>query len=547
MIRNFQRNPEELTMHVIKLHLSLFLLTLMTILSSCGDSSSNPNPTPNPEDKTPPTITSLTPSDKSSSVSLSEPVTVIFSEAVKASTVTNETVILKSKGDSVLEKTLTLSDDKKTLTINYKNLVQNPETVTVTLTKTITDEAGNALAETSWSYTTPTWLSLSSALDVDKNSFTFEPSMATDKDGNIVIAWYEQDASSQNRIYVKRWNGKAWEQLGDALNTAADRSADYPSLAIDYQNRPVLAWHETDATFNSTINVKLWTGTTWEQVGGGHGGTTVEVDDGEFPSLAIMPDDAPVVAYTKNGDIFVRLWNGSAWQNWDNAGSLDDLPTQIASRPSLLLVNSTEMPGLITPYVAFEENDATSSNLYVKYYDSITFAWRDVDEINDELDIDVAENATQPSLSFGTGTPIVAWTETKGTDRDIHVKQLNFRNKRWDDVGNDDFAAQDSSEPFLLSENKFGNAPFNVPVVVWRGQDGAGQNIYLKTFDAVSGLWKTPTTPIEPVNTPGIGSEHPALAMGNNSELYVAFAEFDTTTMSQNLHIKQFNAAPEKP
>lgn len=533
------------TNQTLKIYFSfLFTLLALIILASCGESTNNPNPTPNPEDKTPPTIVSLSPNDKSSSVSLSAPVTVVFSEAIKASSVTNESVILKGKDGSLLEKTLTLSDDKKTLTIAYKNLAANPGTVTISLAATITDEAGNALAATSWSYTTPTWLSLSNALDVDKNNFTFEPSIATDKDGNVVIAWYEQDASSQNRIYVKRWNGNTWEQLGDALNTAADSSADYPSLAIDYQNRPVLAWHETDTAFNSTINVKIWTGTTWEQVGGGHGGTTVKVDDGEFPSLGIQPDNKPVVAYAKNGDIFVRLWNGSSWVTWDAAGALDDIATQFASKPSLLLVESRDMPGFIIPYVAFEETENSSqpsSNVYVKYYDAVTSAWRDIDEVNDELDSDVTEDARSPSLSFGTGAPIVAWEETNGIDRNIHVAQLDLAAKAWQNVGNDDFVVQDSSEPSLLQGDKFGNAPFNVPVVVWRGQDSAGQNVYLKFYDAVSGLWETPTTPIEPLNTAGIGSEHPVVAMGKNSELFVAFVEFDSSTMSQNLHVKLFN------
>ena len=519
----------------------LFLCLILLIISSCAESAKDP--TPKPEDKTPPAIVNFSPKDKSSSVDLLEPAVVVFSEAVKKETVTHSSVTLTDKGGAVLEKTLTLSTDKKTLTIAYKNLTANPGTVMINLAKTITDEAGNALAVTSWSYTTPTWLSLSEALDVDKKNFTFEPSIATDKDGKIVIAWYEQDiVTNQNRIFVKRWNGSTWEQLGNELNTAIDSSADYPSLTIDYQNRLVLAWHETDAAFNSIINVKIWTGTIWEQIGGGHGGTTVKVDDGEFPSLAIQPDNTPVVAYAKNGDIFVRLWNGSSWVTWDAAGALDDLATQFASKPSLLLVESRDMPSFIIPYVAFEETENSSqpsSNVYVKYYDAATFAWRDIDEVNDELDTDVTEDARNPSLSFGTGSPIVVWEETNGIDRNIHVKQLN--NRVWEDVGNDDFTIQDSSEPSLLQADKFGNVPFNVPVVVWRGQDSAGQNVYLKIYNAVSGLWETPTTPIEPINTPAIGSEHPVVTMGKNSELFVAFAQFDSSTMSQNLHVKRFN------
>ena len=518
------------------LRTAIFLSLLLLMIVSCGQSNSQPDP--KPEDKVPPTIVSLTPKDKSSSVDLLAPVTITFSEAVKKETVTNESVSLVAKDGSTIAKTLSLSADNKTLTITYQNLNTNPETVTITLAA-ITDLAGNALPSTSWTYTTPTWLSLSDALDVDKTHFTFEPSMATDKDGNIIIAWYEQDpVSNLNKIYVKRWNGSTWEQLGQALNTALDSSADYPSLVIDYQNRPVLAWHETDATFKSTIKCERWNGSSWETIGSAS--SSVMVDEGEFPSLAIAPDNTPVIAYAKNADIFVRLWNGTAWVTWDAAGALDDIATQNASRPSLVILGDT-MTNLI-PFVAFEEienSSQPSSNVYVKYYDTANFAWKDIDEINDELDIDVAKDANNPTLSLALGSPLVAWEESNGIDRDIHVKVLN--GSTWEDVGNDDFIAQDLSEAVLLQSYPFGESSFTYPAVVWRGSDGTGQNVYLKMFNFSTGLWETPTTPIQPINTAGIGSEHPVITIDKNYRTVVAFAEFDSVSNSQNLHVKVLN------
>lgn len=516
-------------------HLKAMFFSLLLVLASC----TGQQPNPKPEDKTAPTIVSQTPKDKSSSVDLLDPVIVIFSEAIKKETLTDASVRLVAKDGSTIEKTLTLSPDNKTLTVVYQNLAANPESITMTLDTTITDLAGNALASTTWSYTTPIWLSLSNALDVDINHFTFEPSVATDKDGNIIIAWYEQDPNtSQNRIYVKRWNGSSWEQLGPALNTALDSSADDPSLVIDYQNRPLLAWHETDASFKSSIHLKRWNGSSWETIGSA--GASVTIDEGEFPSLAVTPDNIPVVAYTKNADIFVRLWSGSDWANWDGAGALDDIATQSASHPSLVLLGND--PKNVMPFVAFQETENSSqpsSNVYVKYYDAKAFAWKDIDEVNNELDIDVVKDANHPRLSLALGSPLVVWEESNGTDRDIHVKRLN--RKAWEDVGNDDFGAQDSSEAVLLQDYKFGEQPFTYPAVVWRGSDGSGQNIYVKIFNEVTGLWETPTTPIEPINTPGIGAEHPVITIDKNYRPVVAFAEFDSVSNSQNLQVKVLN------
>ena len=300
-----------------------------------------------------------------------------------------------------------------------------------------------------------------------------------------------------------------------------------------------MAWHENDAAFKSTINLKRWTGSSWESIGSAS--SSVLVDEGEFPSLAITPNNTPVVAYAKNADIFVRLWNGSSWVTWDAAGALDDIATQNASRPSLVLLGDD--PDNLIPFVAFEETENSSqpsSNVYVKYYDAANFAWKDIDEINDELDIDVAKDANNPKLSLASGSPLVVWEEFNGTDRDIHVKLLN--RGTWEDVGNDDFIAQDSSEAVLLQDYKFGEMSFTYPAVVWRGSDiGTGQNVYLKMFNFSTGLWETSTTPIQPINTAGIGSEHPVITIDKNYRPVVAFAEFDSVSNSQNLHVKVLN------
>jgi hypothetical protein len=523
-------------MYLKRIHIKLgILLTLffvpLLMAASCGETKP-PSPIPNPDDKTPPTVVSLTPTDGSAKVALTEPISVVFSEAVKVDTVTNSSVTLSGKGGLVLDKTLTLSSDGKTLSIAYKNLTTNPGTVTISLVNTITDLAGNKLAATSWSYSTPLWLDLGDVLDVDKKNFTFEPAIVTDKDGKIVVAWYEQDASSQTRVYVKRWTGTAWEQLGDVLNTVADSNANDPSLAIDSQNRPVVAWHESDTT-SSTVKVKMWTGTTWEQLGGGHGGTTLTVDDGEFPSLALASDGAPVLAYEKSGDVLVRVWDSSTLTWVQLGGELDGLKTHLAGRPSLAIDlgdSSAPTPDII--YVAFQENDDAimnpSSNIFVKYYDDFAGAWI---KLGDYLDKTVTNESQHPSLSIDQSKVLVAWEE----NQDINVKSYALgAMSTWQDVGQDDYKAQDSGEPFILSAR-------GVPLVTWRGNDGSGQNVYIKSFDAESNAWTTPSNPLGPINTPGIGSENPVVTLDGNLLPVAAFAEFDDVSKSQNLHVKRLN------
>ena len=511
----------------------IIIVFFLPYFSACAGQNQDPKPQP---DQIPPAIVSLTPQASSSQVDLFKPIELVFSEAMNRQSINDSSISLSDEDGRSLEKTLRLSSDNKnlTLTIAFRNLSKNPGIVKVELSQSITDLAGNRLVADAWTYTTPTWLNLSDALDVDKSRFTFEPTLATDKDGNLVIAWYEQDSSSLKQIYVKRFRDGNWEQLGEALNTLPDSSADYPSLEIDYQNRPVLVWHETDTSFKSSIHLKRWNGTDWESLGESASGL---VDEGEFPSLAITSDNIPVIAYVKNGDVFVRLWNGSSWVTWDGSGTVDDVASQNASRPSLVLLGEDPIP-----FVAFEETEISSqpsSNIYVKYYDAASFAWKDIDEINNELDIDVAQDAHHPNLSLALGSPIVSWEESNGSDRDIHVKGLS--GATWQDIGNDDFSGQDSSETFLLQNYKFAQQTFTYPALVWRGSDGTGQNIYFKIYNDVTGLWETLSTPIEPINSPGFGSEHPVITIDKFYRPVVAFVEFDPLTQSQNLHVKILN------
>ena len=78
-------------------------------------------------------------------------------------------------------------------------------------------------------------------------STNYPPSMALDSSGNPVVSWSEHSGFS-TELYVKRWTGSSWIQLGTFLNTNTAESAFYPSLAVDNSDNPVVSWQETDGT-----------------------------------------------------------------------------------------------------------------------------------------------------------------------------------------------------------------------------------------------------------------------------------------------------------
>ena len=85
-------------------------------------------------------------------------------------------------------------------------------------------------------------------------------SLAVDSAGNPVVAWSEWDGQLSKDIYVKRWNGTAWQLVGTTfLDVNVGQDAFSPSLTLDSSGNPIVAWCEGDGA-SSNVYVKRWNG-----------------------------------------------------------------------------------------------------------------------------------------------------------------------------------------------------------------------------------------------------------------------------------------------
>ena len=85
-------------------------------------------------------------------------------------------------------------------------------------------------------------------------------SLAQTSDGNPVIAYTSVfEIGTSTDIYVKRWNGSNWVQLGGTLDTNTNHFVYEPSLALDSFGNPVVSWQEADSS-SQNIHVKRWNG-----------------------------------------------------------------------------------------------------------------------------------------------------------------------------------------------------------------------------------------------------------------------------------------------
>jgi hypothetical protein len=154
-------------------------------------------------------------------------------------------------------------------------------------------------------------------------------SLALGPDDHPFVAWEDRS------IYLRRWTGTEWEELGGSASgqgvSAGVPSEEafiysvHPSVAIDASGETYVAWRHRDSRspYPYDIYLRHWTGSQWEELGGSssEGGISGGERRSHTPSVALDPEGHPIVAWiggTEVDDrtqyeIFIRRWDGSQW------------------------------------------------------------------------------------------------------------------------------------------------------------------------------------------------------------------------------------------
>jgi hypothetical protein len=204
----------------------------------------------------------------------------------------------------------------------------------------------------------------STFLNVDKNKSASHPSLVLDKSGNPTLAWFESnpDETSAN-VYVKHWDGSNWSLIGDkAIDININKDAYNPSLAFDINGNLVVAWQEYD-NVSGNIYVKRWNGSSWNFFG-----NALDININKIayvPSLALDSSGNPTVGWIEADGVstnaYVKHWDGATW-NLVGTTFLDVNNDKDAYTLSLALDSAGK------PTVTWQESDGVSRNVYVKRY-----------------------------------------------------------------------------------------------------------------------------------------------------------------------------------
>jgi len=201
------------------------------------------------------------------------------------------------------------------------------------------------------------------------------PSLALASDGTPYVAWIDS-SSGDYEIYIRVWNGSSWEEVGTGSasdggisNTAGESWG--PSLAIAPDGMPYVAWQDFSSG-DYEIYIRVWNGSSWEEVGTGSasgGGISNTAGLSWYPSLAIAPDGTPYAAWNDDSswdrEIYIRVWNGSSWAEVGagsaSGGGISNIDGYSES-PSLAIAPDG------TPYAAWGDTNSGNWEIYIRRY-----------------------------------------------------------------------------------------------------------------------------------------------------------------------------------
>lgn len=293
-------------------------------------------------DRTRPTVVDRRPRPGDANVWYEAPITVTFSEALLPSTVSSGTVVLEAVGGAELAVSLDLDAAGVVLTITPEASVTGPVQLRLGLSDAITDLAGNALiAPAAWTWSLPVWqLMGGESLNVDPMISTQSASMALTSAGDPVVLWLEDlpDSKPPTDLYVKRWDGSAWELLGGSLDEGSlGPMYGYHQLTLAPDDTPVVGWVRATAVTDVGVVVQRWDGSAWLPFGDVP--FTAAGGPPRWASVATGADGAPLLAWSEFKDglsrVYVARWTGAAWSYL--AGPRARVPGQDAWSPHLVV------------------------------------------------------------------------------------------------------------------------------------------------------------------------------------------------------------------
>lgn len=340
-----------------------------------------------------------------------------------------------------------------------------------------------------------TWEEMSagsaSAGGISNNSgISMVPFVAVDNLGNPIIAWMD-GSSGNDEIYVKKWDGSNWVEMGTGSASGSGISnnsgqAMNPKTVIDNSGNPIIVWGVYNSGYK--IYIKKWSGSSWVEISSGSASGNGISNSPNSPmgaSITINNSGNPIIAWydftamppTGNRSLYCIQWNGSNWENF--AGGV--ISSFIGDTSGTYFGGPSIISNLNNVYIAWEDNSSSNDEIYVKKWNGSIW-----EELNGSASSGGISNNSGISKFISmtinnSGNPIVTWCDDTSGNYEIYVKQWN--GSSWEEIGTGSASGGGisnntggSGSPILAIDNS------GMPIITWYDTTSGNSEIYIKKY-----------------------------------------------------------------
>jgi len=370
--------------------------------------------------------------------------------------------------------------------------------------------------------------------------------MAVGPNNHLYVAWSDTSAGDAE-IYLRRWDGTSWSDLGGSASGGGisnnGGASLWPSLAVAPDGNPWVAWHD-ETPGAAEIYIKRWTGTAWEPVGSGSasgGGISNNSGASAFVDLQIASNGHAFTVWADdsagNDEIYLRQWNGSAWVALANSASGGGISNSgnRSGRPALAL-----NAGL--PAVAWAEGGSVG-DIYLRRFSGSAWVELGTNSASGGGVSHTAGSSQYATLAYtAAGKPYVAWYDETSGQREIYVATLE--GSQWIAAGTGAASGGGISNTSGASkEPSLAVAGSGNPFVAWQETPASDNEIYIRRLSG--GNWVPVSTGSATgggISDNGGNSNFPVLAFAAGGPLYIAWE--DNSSGNHEIYVLM-NTSPE--
>jgi len=353
---------------------------------------------------------------------------------------------------------------------------------------------------------------------------------------------------------TESWNGLGGSGSGGGVSASPFESSTRPSLAMDSQGKPWIAWEERN-TGGKWIYLRRWTGSAWEGLPGSDVGSGVnngDVGSNEFPSLALDSLDRPVVAWAENFGVAVTRWTETG--GWTTYPS----PFPFTGVNGTSFGVKLRLDAADRPIVAWQFHPVTVGNqspppsqVYVKRWTDL--GWEELGGSASGTGISNAlAFAEVPDLALdAAGNPVVAWSQCDSPGNGFFILVKRWNGTTWDQYGGSgSIPGISGADPELPipsgSYPSIATTAAGHPMVAWHEYGlPASQygEIYLRTWDGTAWVEIGGSATGGGISAAGVtGARHPSLKVSPAGVPTVAWQN-GPVYMTDEIYVRRWNGS----